>query len=135
MRVVGTHNDLRRRRRILARTLTHAGLRATLDKIKGTNVDASFEEFLRHPPALAGAVATPVFAQRIARAFLDAQTKRQDADYDLNKPLSEADARLLRLRASRAMAGWRAAKTGADQDFKHALCVLLLLKGQLRKEN
>jgi hypothetical protein len=36
------------------------------------------------------------------------------------------------IRLQHAIAGWKAAKTAEDRDFKHALCVLILLKGQLR---
>jgi len=78
--------------------------------------------------------AAPLFAQNLARAFIDAQTKRESADYDLNEPLSETDARVLRLRVRRAIGNWRAANTSADRDFKHALYILILLKGQLRQE-
>src|SRR3546814_15851381 len=39
--VVGTRGDLRSRRRILARTISHAGIKAALDKVRGSPVDAS----------------------------------------------------------------------------------------------
>ncbi len=133
-RVVGTHNDLRRRRRILGRTITHKGTKATLDKVRGVRADASVEDFLRPPGVALVPVAPPLFVRNLANAFIDAQAKRHDADYDLNKPLSELDARLLRTRARRVIAGWRAANTAADRDFKNALCILILLKGQLRAE-
>lgn len=133
-RVVGTHNDLRRRRRILSRSVTHKGIKTTLDKVRGAQVDASVEDFLRPPGVAAGPVAPPSFVQNLANAFADAQAKRHDADYDLNKPLSELDARLLRARARRVIAAWRAANNAADRDFKHTLCVLILLKGQLRAD-
>ena len=133
-RVVGTRNDLRRRRRILSRAVTHRGIRTTLDKMRGAQVDASVEDFLRSPGVAAGPVTPPPFVRNLANAFADAQTKRHDADYDLNKPLSEADARLLRERTHLVIAGWRVAKTAADRDFKNALCVLIVLKGQLRAE-
>jgi hypothetical protein len=93
IRIVGTHNDLRRRRRILARTITHRGAKAALDKVRGANVHASIEDFVR-PPGVVGLVAPPLFARNLANAFIDAQAKRHDADYDLNKTLSELDARL-----------------------------------------
>jgi hypothetical protein len=133
-RVVGTHNDLRRRRRILSRTVTHRGIKTTLDKMRGAQVDASFEDFLRSPGIAAGPVASPPFVRNLANAFADAQEKRHDADYDLNKPLSELDARLLRERTHLVIAGWRAANTATDRDFKNALGVLIVLKGQLRAE-
>ena len=132
-RIVGTGNDLRIRRRVLARTVTHRGLRVSLDKIRGTQINESVGVFfptgLARPP-----LAAPPFAQNLARAFIDAQTKRESADYDLNEPLSETDARLLRLRVRRVISRWRAASTPADRDFKRALSILILLKGQLRQE-
>jgi len=133
-RVVGAHNDLRRRRRILSRTITHKGVKTALDKVRGARADPSIEEFIRPAAAPAAPIAPPRFVRNLANAFSDAQAKRHDADYDLNKPLSELDAQLLRVRASRVIAEWRAAKTPADRDFKHALCLLVLLKGQLRVE-
>lgn len=134
LRLIGSHNDLRRRRRVLARTFTHTGIKTALDKVRGANVDASVEEFLRWPGAPAGRLPSPAFAQNIAKAFADAQAKRHDADYDLNKELSVTDARLTRSRVGRAIRDWRSASTAEDRDFKSSLCVLMLLKGQLRKE-
>jgi len=132
-RIAGTGNDLRIRRRILARTVTHKGLRTALDKIRGAQINDSVRGFFQigiaGPPT-----AAPLFAQNLARAFIDAQTKRESADYDLNEPLSETDARLLRLRVRRAIRTWRAASEPEDRDFKRALSILILLKGQLRQE-
>jgi len=132
-RIAGTRSDLRIRRRILARTVTHRGLRTAFDKIRGTQINASVHSFFQAGPA-GPLAAAPLFAQNLARAFIDAQTKRESADYDLNEPLSETDARVLRLRVRRAIGNWRAANTSADRDFKHALYILILLKGQLRQE-
>jgi hypothetical protein len=81
-----------------------------------------------------GSLRTPLFAQDVAKAFADAQAKRHDADYDLNKVLSATDARLIRLRVRRAIKSWRDATAKDDKDFKTSLCMLMLLKGQLRKE-
>jgi len=133
-RVVGTSNDLRVRRRILARTITHKGAKTTFDKMRGANVDTSVADFVRPKGHGGGAVATPAFVQTLAKTFIDAQAKRHDADYDLNTPLSENDARLLRSRVRRAIDGWRAASTPADRDMKAAICTLVLLKGQLRAD-
>jgi hypothetical protein len=103
--------------------------------MRGARVDASVEDFLRSPGgAVAGPVPPPLFARNLANAFADAQAMRNDADYDLNKPLSELDARLLNIRARRAIAAWRTATKPADRDFKNAVCLLILLKGQLRSE-
>lgn len=133
IRIVGAGNDLRVRRRILARTITHKGLKTTLNKIRGGAGDPSLSNFLSGVGAI-GPFSAPAFAINLAGVFVDAQAKREDADYDLNKPLSETDARLLRARVKRGIAGWRKATTRADRDFKHALCVLILLGGQLRTE-
>lgn len=70
----------------------------------------------------------------MARAFSDAHAKRTDADYDLNKPISEPDALLLLERVEQAISVWRSGKGPADRDFKHALGVLMLLRGQVRRE-
>lgn len=132
-RVVGTGNDLRVRRRILARTIAHAGVRTALDKVRGAQINDSVRPFFQNgifgPP-----LAAPPFGQNLARAFLDAQTKRESADYDLNEPLSETDARLLRLRVRRVIRLWRLATTQDERDFKRALCTLILLRGQLRQQ-
>lgn len=134
-RVIGTSNGLRRRRRILARTISHKGALTALGKVRGAHVEASVADFLRPAGHTAQRVATPSFVQDLAKAFSDAQAKRHDADYDMNKQLSETDARLLRSRVRRVIRAWRSARTPADRDTKHALCVLTLMKGQLRLES
>ncbi|OYW35816.1 MAG: hypothetical protein B7Z42_13725 [Brevundimonas sp. 12-68-7] len=70
----------------------------------------------------------------MAAAFSDSQAKRHDADYDMNASLSETDALVLATRVERAISDWSTARTAADRDFKHALCLLLVLKGKLRTE-
>jgi len=121
---------------MLSRVLTHRGIKVALEKVRRRTVDVSVEDFLRSPTAaLGGTISTPAFARRVAIAFLDAQTKRHEADYDLNAPLSEADARLPRLRVERAIEEWRHSRSDSDRDFKHALCMLMLLKRRLRSEN
>ncbi|RBP12322.1 hypothetical protein DFR50_114152 [Roseiarcus fermentans] len=132
--LIGTRSGLLERRRILVRTITHKGVKSTLEKVRGNAVDRSVEDFLRPLGGAAGAVQPPAFAKGFANAFIDAQDKRHEADYDLNEVLSEADARLLVQRAKRCIEAWRAATGDVDRDFKHALCVLMLLKGQLRTE-
>jgi len=134
-RLVGTHNDLRRRRRVLARTFQHKGINVALSKVGGTIIAPAIGDFFRGPGSGDGALPSPAFAQNIAKAFSDAQAKRHDADYDMNKALSETDARLLSLRVARAIAGWRHASTAGDKDFKHALCLFMLVGGKLREEN
>jgi hypothetical protein len=132
--LIGSHHDLRRRRRTLARLFSHAGLKTALGKVSGGNVDNSVADLLRPRGDDAGAVASPTFARDIARVFAAAQTTRQDADYDLNVEISEADAHLLLEQIRRAIANWRAASEPADRDFKQALGILMLLKGQLRRD-
>ena len=133
-RIVGTHSNLLERRHMLARTISHKGLKTTLDKLRGNAVDSSVAGFLGPAGAASAPVVPPSFAKGLANVFDDAQRKRIDADYDMNKALSEADARLLAERVRRSIDAWRAANSDADRDFKRALCVLMLLKGQLRLE-
>lgn len=132
-RVIGTHNDLRTRRRLLARTITHESVKLTLDKLRGATVDASVAGFFRIGTEL-GPVSPPIFVKDLANAFIDAQAKRHDADYNLNKVFSARDARLLRLRVRGVIVDWRRANSASDRDFKKAICVLILLKGRLRAE-
>lgn len=133
--LIGTSSDLLRRRRTFAGMFSHAGIKASLEKVRGPSVDPSVADLLRQRGIATGPVAPPGFARNLAIAFSDAQAKRHDADYDLNKPISEADARVLISRIGRVTAAWRGANSAADRDFKHALCMLMLLKGQLRREN
>jgi hypothetical protein len=107
---IGSHNDLRRRRRIFARVVTHKGIKVALDKVRGASVDGSVADFLRPRGQTAGTVAPPAFAKTMADAFSDAQAKRHDADYDLNKPLNRLDAVLLIARVRRAIKAWQSAK-------------------------
>lgn len=133
--LVGTHNDLRSRRRTVARTFSHTGIKTALDKIRGQTVDQSVADLLRPRGGATGPFPAPRFARDLATAFSDVQSKRHAADYDLNTIMTEADARLLISRVRGVIVAWRAAGTAVDKDFKHALCLLMLLKGQLRREN
>ena len=132
-RVAGTGNGLRVRRRMLARVVMHKGMRMALDKIRGVEINISVQGFFES--AGVQLAAAPMFARNLASAFLDAQTKRESADYDLNEPLSATDARLLRGRVRRVIRARRNADVKADRDFKHALSILILLRGQSRVEN
>jgi len=134
-KVVGTHVNLLERRRILARTISHRGLRTTFDKVRGRAIEPSLANFLRPATAARGdSVAAPTFIRDIANAFIDAQDKRHEADYDLNESLSEADASVLLDLVRRSIKTWGEAASESDRDFKHALCVLILLRGQLRSD-
>jgi hypothetical protein len=134
-RLVGSHKELRQRRRIFIRTFSHAGIKAALDKVKGRNIDSTVEDFFRLQTTPAGRIAVPAFIQNLARAFADSQGKRHDADYDLNKALSETDARVLLTRVMIVIRGWQTANSVADRDFKNSLCLLMSLRAQLRQPN
>lgn len=129
-KVAGSAGRLSKQRRILSRTVTHRGVKTALGKISGQAIDPSICAFLNAPNNTA-----PRFSRNLARTFADAQAKRHDADYDMNKALSELDARLLHGRVKDAIALWRAARSQTDRDFKHALSILILLKGQLRADD
>ena len=133
-KIVGTHGNLLERRRILARAITHKGAKDTLDKVRGARIHASVDDFLKPLNAAGGMAGAPPFVRSFANAFIDAQAKRHEADYDLNANLSESDAKLLAARAKHEIQAWRAATSDADRDFKHALCILLVLTGKWRPE-
>lgn len=133
-RIAGSPHELLRRRRAFARSFDHKGIKAALDKVREKTTETSVSEFL-HSGSDETPRPTPAFAQQMAKAFADAQAKRHDADYDLNKPLSETDARALIRSVRRAIDAWRNAKTPKDRDFKHALCLFMLLKERLRQES
>jgi hypothetical protein len=134
VRLVGATNDIRRRRRTFARSFTHAGMRSALEKVRHATVDPRVADLLRPPGESKGIVESPAFARKVAAVFSDAQAKRHDADYDLNETLSEPDAKALIERVKSAVQEWRAARSPTDSDFKRALCILMLLRGQLRRE-
>jgi uncharacterized protein (UPF0332 family) len=132
-KVVGTDGGLSQRRRILARTIAHRAAKTALEKIRGASIDSAVADFFNS--RIAGAPwPAPPFARNFANAFIDAQAKRHEADYDLNQSPGQADARLMISRARRAIADWNAANGDIESDFKHSLCVLVILRGQLRYE-
>jgi hypothetical protein len=133
--LIGSTNDLHRRRRTLARTFSHSGTKIALDKVRGARVDDSVADLLRPAGIASGDVVAPAFARELAVVFSDAQAKRHDADYDRNSRLSELDATVLIDRVEKCVRVWRSANSASDRDFKHALCVLMLLKGQLRRDH
>src|SRR5262249_22287931 len=113
---------------------THTGIKTALDKVKGQNIDSTVVDFFRAQGTGAVPIRAPLFAQSLAKLFLDAQGRRHDADYDLNEQLSETDAQLLLARVGRAINDWQSANSAIDRDFKHALCLLMVLRGQLRQQ-
>lgn len=129
-KIVGTRGELRVRRRIVARSVSHQGAKQAFSRVKGDVIETAFQDYFG-----LGNTSAPRFARQVALAFVDAQAKRHDADYDMNKPFTETDARLLSMRVRRVIAGWRAAKTPRDRDFKQALSLLILLNGKLRTDS
>lgn len=125
---VGSGHNLQVRRRTLVRVLTHQGVLRALSKVRGQEPHDSVRQFFEPHTAC------PPFIRRMAALFADAQTKREAADYDLNQPVSEDDAAELATRVTQGVAAWRGANTRSDRDFKHAVALLCLLKGQLRRE-
>ena len=120
------------RRRSMSRSFTHTGMRAAMNRLRGRSVDVAVEGLFRPAGTGGTPVRVPVFVQDIAKAFIDSQAKREDADYNLAERLGEADARDIRTRVRDAIAGWEAATSVADRDFKHSVGVLMLMKGVLR---
>lgn len=134
IRLLGTSNDFRQRRRLFIRTLSHSGLTVAFGKLKNATIDRSIDDLFRTPGAAPGPITTPRFVQQIATAYLDAKAKREDADYNLNEPLSEVDARQLRRRVTSAIRDWENATTQTDRDTKHVVAILLTVKGRLRDQ-
>jgi hypothetical protein len=134
LRLAGTSNELRHMRRVYIRTFTHTGLTTAFGKLKGANIEQSIDVLFRRSGTPPGPIATPAFLQQLATAYLDAKAKREDADYNLSEPLSATDASQLYRRVRRAIRAWEQATTTADRDTKHAVALLLSLKGQLRKD-
>ena len=128
LKIVGAGNGLRIRRRLFIRAITHSGMRLAIDKIQGQAINESLAPFFGSTEI------APRFARNLAKAFADAHGKRQSADYDLNEPLTESDARRLVARVQRVIEEWREAQSPEDRDFKHALAIVILLKGKLRQE-
>ncbi len=131
--VVGTGSLLRGRRRTLVRTLSHRGMKVSLDKVKGQAIDTSIAALFRPEPTQGQPTTPPGFVRTMAEAFSDAQAKRLSADYDLDAKLSGADARRIRARAVRAIEAWELARSPDDRTFKQGLALLMLLGGQLRR--
>lgn len=127
LQIVGTRNELTTRKRILARSLTHAGMKVAAERVREPRIVDGFERYF-------GVSVAPLFARDLARTFVDAQSKRHNADYDLNEPVAEAEASALIDRIAVDVASWRGANAIADRDFKQAFCLLLLLRGQLRAD-
>jgi hypothetical protein len=129
-KLIGVTNDVRVRRRLLTRTIAHAALRLTFEKVQGATIHVSVQTFFERDGVKL--MSAPQFAQAIARTFLDAQAKREEADYDRNAVFSETDARVLRVRVKKTIRLWRVATSPSDRDFKRAFAVLVLLGGKLR---
>lgn len=133
-RVVGTKPGEAKRRRILARSFPHRGLVNTFKKLKAPNLPEDIEQFLE-PLSPEAAFQIPPYVREFAAVFVDVQSKRHDADYDLNETLSQNDARVVIRRVRSAIHSWQTADTAADRDLKHMLSILLLLQGKLKGQD
>lgn len=127
-RIVGVGAGLLRRRRIAARIVSHRSLKRTFSKVGGGAISADLHEYF-------GVEAAPEFVRVLALVTLRAQDQRLEADYDLNAIASEANARVLIDDVEAAISGWQRSNEAADRDFKHALSLLLILQGQLRRDD
>ncbi|MEY2928121.1 MAG: hypothetical protein RL367_2598 [Pseudomonadota bacterium] len=132
--LVGSTNDVRRRRHVFARVLTHIGINAALERVKGANVDSNVANFMRSGIVAGIPVPSPDFARKMAGAFAGAQAARHFADYDRNYPIIAENAVQVLDRVEEAIAAWTAANTASDRDFKKALSLLITLRGKLRSD-
>lgn len=124
-KIVGADARLLRRRRATARSFTHTGMRQALERVQKPQIAPALTTFF-------GSAVAPGFARTVAQAFSRAQEQRHEADYDLNAGLSETDALILAAEVEAGIREWQHARTDGDRDFKAALCLLMLLKGELR---
>lgn len=127
-RMVGVGPALLRRRRIAARVISHKVLKRALTKVGGGQIAPDLKEYF-------GAKVAPDFIRSLAKVFLRAQDHRLEADYDLNAALSESTARLLIEDVEGVVSGWQTSNAVAARDFKHALSLLVILQGQLRRDD
>jgi uncharacterized protein (UPF0332 family) len=134
LQLLGSTNDVRRRRHVFSRVLTHIGIKSALEKVRKANVDVSIADFMRSGILADGPVATPDFARKMASAFADAQAARHGADYDRNSLVIAENAVQILDRVKEAIDAWNAANSQSDRDFKKALCILVTLKGKLRSD-
>lgn len=133
-RLVGEAPALSRRRHALERVLTHAGLKLALDKVRGREADSGIADLLRPAGTGVAAVIVPDFARNMAANFADLQAERHDADRDWNTTFAMIDALLRCDSVADAIAAWESADTPVDRDVKHALALLMLLRGRLRAD-
>ena len=68
--------------------------------------------------------------QRLSQAFIDLQTQRHRADYDLSSPFSRAEVTPLLGLAQQARDDWNTLKT-QNPELSRFFCVLLLLRAGL----
>lgn len=85
----------------LCRTLNHGEMKKASQRFVGDQLPASIKSHaadLKHPSRL------PL--KQVARAFIDLQEARHEADYDLAKTFSRVEVRRLVARASQAFLDW-----------------------------
>lgn len=124
-RIVGAGGPYTRRRRTVARAFSHMGMRQALERVQKAAVPPALQAYF-------GVAHSPLFARNMAKAFARAQELRHEADYDLNASLSETDALLLIAGVEAAIAEWQGERGRPERDFKSALCLMMLTKGDLR---
>lgn len=132
--LIDAHGDTLVRRRILARTLTHAGMRLTFKKVAGHHAAADVSDFLRDAGAAGEPVPVPAFLRTMANVFLEAQDLRQQADYDLRSTFAALDAERLADSVESAIRDWYAANSAQENRLKNSIGVLILLRGKLRSD-
>jgi uncharacterized protein (UPF0332 family) len=129
-RIVGTRNEHAQQRNILARRFEHAALKRVMFEVASPSLKKSSATFLGVANHL-GRAPAPAFARELGAVFADAQSKRHEADYDLNARLTLSDAQALIERARAAIAAWESAADQNDRDFKHLFAIYMLIQGKV----
>src|SRR5207249_2226279 len=118
--VAGQSRD--RLRASLGRAFIHAAMRDVAQGFAAQNVSS------RVRPALSGASLQPQLIS-VARAFVDLQGARHEADYDTSRRFTRRDCLVLVEQAERAFADWRAVRRSLQADV---FLVALLAQRQMQ---
>lgn len=108
------------------RDFTHTGIRSVIDEALAPTGN--------RPPRLAALLgATPLSPDLhlVCRAFADAHSERESADYDLGRRYDRLTAALLLDQVRLAFAAWRAVR-GTPQGQQFVMALILFARGRAR---
>lgn len=115
----------------VARWFTHARMADVCAQFAGPAVSSKLRRALPKTAGAASSVAVSSSLQSVARAFIQLQQARHDADYDLSKGFTRQSALTLVDQAEQALNNWSASAT---DPFRPVFLLLLLTGDTLIKE-